>query len=118
MTGEATTIDRARAYYAAIDAGDYDDLASLLAPGFRHVRTDRTLDGREEFVSFMRDERPRTDTSHVVASVFVGDDDDGGISEVAVEGRLLASDEERLFGFVDVFQFTGKQLAELRTYTD
>ncbi len=115
MTGEATSTDRARAYYAAIDAGDHDELASLLAPDFRHVRPDRTLDGRDDFVSFMRDGRPQTDTSHVVDAVFV---DGEGAETVAVEGRLLDGDDESLFGFVDVFSFDGSRVAELRTYTD
>lgn len=115
MTGEVTPTDSARAYYAAIDAGDYEALASLLAPEFRQVRPDRTLDGSEEFVSFMRDERPQTDTSHVVDGVFVGD----GSDSVAVQGRLLDSGDERLFGFVDVFEFGDDgRIAGLRTYTD
>jgi ketosteroid isomerase-like protein len=115
MTGEATHTDRARAYYEAIDAGDYDRLASLLAPDFRHVRPDMTHEGRDAFVSFMRDDRPQTDTTHVVDAVLVSET---GAEHVAVEGRILDSDSEELFGFVDVFGFDGERVVELRTYTD
>lgn len=116
MTGEATPSDHARAYYAAIDADDYDALAELLAPEFRHVRPDMTHEGRDAFVSFMRDDRPQTETTHVVDAVLVDDDD---ATQVAVEGRLLDSDDEELFGFVDVFAFdTERRVVELRTYTD
>lgn len=107
----------ARRYYETIDAGDYDALTDLLAPGFCHRRPDRTLDGREAFVSFMREDRPMTDTTHVVDAVFVPDD--GSPQErVAVEGRLLDAAAKALFGFVDVFEFTTSgRLAELRTFT-
>lgn len=117
MTGEASPADSARAYYEAIDAGDYDALAGLLAPDFRHVRPDRTHEGRETFVSFMRDERPQTDTAHVVDAVFVAEG--GESANVAVEGRLFDADDEELFGFVDVFAFAAERnVVELRTYTD
>jgi len=56
----------ARAYYDALDAGEYDRLASLLAPEFVQRRPDRTFEGRDRFVAFMRDERPNTDTTHAV----------------------------------------------------
>ncbi|WP_435062069.1 nuclear transport factor 2 family protein [Halobaculum sp. EA56] len=119
MTSEAT----ARAYYRAIDDGDYDALADLLAPEFVHDRPDRTLSGRERFVRFMREGRPRTDTEHAVDAVYVasgeGADPDGDAARdgadpdgdalpgVAVRGRLIGDDGEELFGFVDVFAFAG-----------
>ena len=106
----------ARHYYETIDAGDFDALAALLAPEFRHIRPDRTLDGREAFVSFMRDDRPRTDTSHVVDAVFVTDGE-GRERSVAVEGRLLADGDGELFAFVDVFEFSDGAIARLRTFT-
>lgn len=102
----------ARAYYRAIDDGDYDALADLLAPEFVQRRPDRTLDGREQFVSFMREERPDPDTTHEVDAVFTRE---GG---VAVEGRLLRADGTEWFGFVDVFAVDGGVLAGLRTYSD
>jgi ketosteroid isomerase-like protein len=101
-----------RSYYRTIDDGRYDDLHDLLAPGFVHERPDRTLDGRETFVGFMRDERPRTETSHRIDAVYADED------EFAVRGRLLDSDEERLFGFVDVHTVEDGSIARIRTYTD
>ncbi|USZ67134.1 nuclear transport factor 2 family protein [Halorussus salilacus] len=125
---EATAL----AYYDAIDAGDYEGFADLLAPGVVHDRPDRTIEGRETLVEFMRDGRPNTGTSHEVREVFGdgavstdGDTDDesdraagpetGGA--VAVEGRLFDSDGSELFGFVDAFAFEDGKIAEIRTYT-
>ncbi|WP_232703002.1 nuclear transport factor 2 family protein [Halobacterium wangiae] len=99
----------AQAYYDAIDDGNYEALADVLAPGFEHIRPDRTLSGREAFVSFMRDDRPRTDTRHVVDAVYEGRDG------VAARGRLLDTGGE-LFAFVDVFEVGGDQITGLRTY--
>lgn len=104
-------MDAAREYYRAIDAHAYDELAALLAPGFTHYRPDRTIEGREAFVGFMRDERPMTDTSHEVGAVFESE------AGVAVRGRLLDADGEALFGFVDVFEFASKGIAAIHTYT-
>jgi len=110
----------ARAYYSAIDAADYDALADLLAPGFVHERPDRTLSGRDAFVRFMREERPRTRTEHEVDAVY--ELVDGSEAEVTVRGRLLADDGEELFGFVDVFRFANDDadaaIDHLTTYTD
>ncbi|MFC6943055.1 nuclear transport factor 2 family protein [Salinirubellus sp. GCM10025818] len=102
----------ARAYYRYIDGGEYDELAGLLAEGFQQVRPDRTIEGREAFVRFMREDRPMTDTSHHVEALYV---DDG---RVAVEGRLVRDDGGELFGFVDTFRFEGDRIAGIRTYTD
>jgi len=101
----------ARAYYAALDAGDYDRLAGLLAPSFVHRRPDRTLSGRDRFVGFMREERPATDTTHAVRAVYSGG------AGVAVRGELLAADGDRLFEFVDAFGFDDGRIASLDTYT-
>ena len=101
----------ARAYYEALDAGDYDRLASLLDPAFVQRRPDRTFEGRDRFVAFMRDERPMTDTTHAVDAVYPRG------PGVAVRGRLLDSDGEVLFAFVDVFAVESGRLATLETYT-
>lgn len=103
--------DLAREYYDAIDAGDYDRLAAILDPEFTHYRPDRTLDGRGEFVRFMRDERPMTDTDHDIAGVYSKGD------EVAVQGCLRDDVGEELFGFVDVFTVEDGALVVLETYT-
>lgn len=111
MTDAETTV---RAFYAALDDGAYDDLESLLVPEFVQRRPDRTFDGRDAFVSFMRDDRPMTDTSHELDTVFVADE----TAEVAVRGRLLAADGEELFPFVDVHELADDgRIARLDTFT-
>jgi len=104
-------VERARAYYRAIDEDDYDLLTALLAEGFVHDRPDQTIEGRERFVRFMREERPQTDTTHPVDRVYRDED------EVAVRGRLLGVDGERIVGFVDVFTFADGRVARIDTYT-
>jgi len=107
----AAPVDRARAYYRAIDDDDYDLLSALLAEGFVHDRPDRTIEGRERFVRFMREERPQTDTTHPVDTVFEAE------GAVAVRGRLLDADGERIVGFVDVFAFAAGRIDRIETYT-
>ncbi|PSQ05710.1 ketosteroid isomerase [Halobacteriales archaeon QS_6_71_20] len=113
-----------RAFYRAIDAGDDDALAALLAPTFVHDRPDRTIDGRTAFVRFMREERPRTDTEHAVDAVYVESDGADCAGEIAVRGRLLGDDGAELFGFVDAFEFATASegdddpIVRLTTYTD
>ncbi|WP_178918216.1 nuclear transport factor 2 family protein [Natronomonas gomsonensis] len=104
----------AREYYRSIDDDDYETLESLLAEGFVHGRPDRTLSGRERFVEFMREERPETDTEHVIDAVY----STGDGARVAAEGRLLRADGEVWFGFVDTFDIDGEAIADIRTYTD
>lgn len=120
-------VEQARAYYRALDGGDYERLAALLAEDFVHDRPDRTIEGRERFVRFMREERPQTDTSHPVDAVFEAEG--GGRPEgletsgqrpegtVAVRGRLLDADGERIVGFVDVFEFAADRVQRVETYT-
>jgi len=103
--------DQARAYYRALDEGDYELLSALLAEGFVHDRPDRTIEGRERFVRFMREERPQTDTTHPVDAVFAAE------GAVAVRGRLLDADGERIVGFVDVFEFAAGRIDRIETYT-
>ena len=116
-TGDAGTAGQAsdpaglaRAYYDALDAGDYDRLASLLSPDFVQRRPDRTFEGRDRFVAFMRDGRPNTDTTHAVERVYPAG------PGVAVRGRLLDADGEALFAFVDVFDVAEGRLTALETY--
>ena len=105
--------EAARAYYEHIDAADYEALHALLAPMFVHDRPDMTLEGREEFVSFMRKDRPDTDTSHAVDAVYTTAEGDG----VVVEGRLLRGDGSEWFSFCDAFDRDGGKFTRLRTYT-
>lgn len=104
--------ETARIYYRSIDDGEYDRLEEILAPGFVQERPDRTLSGPGEFVRFMREERPMTDTTHAVDALYEDDE----TQEVAARGRLRR-DNEDLFGFVDVFAFEGAGIARLQTYT-
>ncbi|GAB7094006.1 hypothetical protein JCM30237_11580 [Halolamina litorea] len=104
-------------YYEAIDARDDEALRAVLAPEFRHDRPDRTIEGRERFVAFMADERPRTDTTHRLEGVFLPTAADAGAAEVAVHGRLLGDDGEELFGFVDLFTVVDGKILELETFT-
>ena len=106
--------DAAREYYRAIDEGDYAALSDLIADGFVHGRPDRTIEGREEFVAFMRSGRPETDTEHVLEAIYEATAGD----RVAAEGRLVAPDGTEWFGFVDVFVVDDDGIARLRTYTD
>jgi ketosteroid isomerase-like protein len=108
--------ERARTYYRALDGHDYELLASLLAPEFVHERPDMTLDGRERFVEFMRDERPVTETRHEIRTTFTPDG--AGSTRVAAEGRLLDAEDVCLTGFVDVFTLDGGQISRIETYVD
>ncbi|GCF13636.1 hypothetical protein Harman_15710 [Haloarcula mannanilytica] len=119
-------LQRARAYYDAIDGDDYDQLTSLLAPSFVHDRPDRTIEGRERFVRFMREERPQTDTTHPLDGLYhspesgreePADGDEPETDEIVVRGRLLDADGERIVGFVDVFTFVGDDIERIETYT-
>ena len=115
---------RARAYYDAIDGDDYDQLASLLAPSFVHDRPDRTIEGRERFVRFMREERPQTDTTHSLSGVYrrqadstaepTGSED--GVAAVVARGRLLDAEGEYIFSFVDVFTFAEDDIERIETF--
>jgi len=125
VTGDGTEpaepVERARAYYRALDEDNYGLLESVLAPEFVHERPDVTLSGRDRFVEFMREERPVTDTSHAVDGVYRRVDDGTDAepdAEVAVRGRLLGPDGEQLSGFVDVFSFEGAGICRIETYVD
>lgn len=102
--------DLVREYYRAIDEHDYEALSGVLAADFSHDRSDRTIEGREAFVQFMRDERPETDTTHEVAELFRNEDG------IAVRGRLDRADGSVWFEFVDVFGVRDGALESLKTY--
>ena len=113
MTDDRSPQAAARAYYRALDEGDYDLLADLLAPEFAHERPDQTLAGRDRFVQFMREERPTTDTSHPIDAVYAQQEG----SEVVVRGRLLDADSTVITRFVDVFLFDGSTITGIETFT-
>ena len=114
--GETTV----RRYYEAIDAGDYERFADLLAPAVVHDRPDRTIEGRETLVGFMRDDRPEKDTKHEVLVVCRGRvaEENRGASRFVAEGRLLDADGDELFRFADAFALEDGKIAEIRTYTN
>lgn len=99
-----------REYYGAIDAEAYTVLASILSRDFVQIRPDRTFEGRDEFMEFMREERPITDSLHEITAIYPGEE------AIAVEGALTRGDDV-LFGFVDVFHIRDEQITLLRTYT-
>jgi ketosteroid isomerase-like protein len=103
-----------RAYYRALDGGEYDLLAALLRPEFVHDRPDMTLEGRDRFVTFMRDERPLTDTSHPLDAIYARTDS----TELATRGRLVAPDGRKLTTFVDIFFFEGHDIARIETFVN
>jgi len=100
-------------YYESLDTHTYDQLETLLHPEFVHERPDMTLSGRDEFIRFMRDDRPNTDTSHPIDTLYPADNS----SEIAVRGRLLSADEALITEFVDIFSFGGEQIERIRTFT-
>jgi hypothetical protein len=106
----------ARTYYEAIDDWDEGALRDILATDFTQHRADQTFDSRAAFVRFMREDRPRTDTRHVIDRVY-----DGPNGDVAVAGRLVATDGEDagdvLFAFLDVFAVGDGRLESLRTFS-
>lgn len=104
--------DLVRSYYQAIDTDDYDALADVLGPDFTHDRPDRSIEGRETFVEFMREQRPETETTHTIETMFRNE------HGIAVQGILSHDSGEVWFEFVDVFSTDDNVLTALKTYTD
>ncbi|KAB1198022.1 MULTISPECIES: nuclear transport factor 2 family protein [Haloferax] len=102
----------ARQYYTAIDEHGYESLRDILDPDFVQRRGDMTLDGREAFVSFMRDDRPQKDTIHVIDRYIQSKSDD----EIVVRGHLEDSTGNELFVFLDRFRTRDGQISELKTF--
>jgi ketosteroid isomerase-like protein len=107
-----TRAETARTYYRSLDSHDYDTLATILADSFRHERPDRTIDGPDRFVAFMRDERPQTETSHPIDGIW------HEAEQVVVQGCLRDADGDVITGFVDIFAFDEAAISRIRTYTD
>ncbi|MFO7925749.1 MAG: nuclear transport factor 2 family protein [Halobacteriota archaeon] len=101
-------------YYRTIDEDEYGSLTELLSAGFVHQRPDRTIEGRDEFVTFMQRGRPERETTHDVGSVYV----ESGGGKIAAEGRLLDDAEQEWFRFVDTFELAGSRIETVQTYTD
>ncbi|RQG92798.1 nuclear transport factor 2 family protein [Natrarchaeobius halalkaliphilus] len=105
---EPTTL--VRQYYDALDDHEYEALEEVLSTGFVQHRPDRTFEGRETFVRFMRDERPNPNTEHELDAIV----DDG--DQVAVRGRLIESGTT-LFAFADFFDLSDGRIVRLETYS-
>lgn len=103
-----------REYYRSIDEKEYAALRELLIDEFTHRRPDMTIDGRDAFVAFMRDDRPDRATEHSLEAVY--EERNGG--RIAAEGTLLRSDGTAWFGFVDSFVVDEGRIRSVRTYTD
>ncbi|MFB6189582.1 MAG: nuclear transport factor 2 family protein [Halapricum sp.] len=101
----------ARAYYRALDDHDYETLRSVVTDSFVHERPDMTIEGRDAFVQFMREERPQTETSHPIDAIYET------TGALAVEGRLLSAEGNRITAFVDIMSFEGERIDRITTYT-
>jgi hypothetical protein len=100
-----------RAYYRRLDDGEYAALESLLHPEFTQQRPDRTFENRASFLTFMRSERPMTDTRHDITTIRAAEE------RRAASGTLRESDGTELFGFIDVFGFgPDGRITQLITY--
>lgn len=99
-----------RRYYDALDEHDYDALETVLDPDFVQHRPDRTFEGRDAFVRFMRDERPSPATSHELESTVTEAD------RIAVRGRVI-EDGTTLFEFADFFEVENGRINRLETYS-
>mgnify|MGYP005851506529 CR=1 FL=1 len=98
-------------YYRCLDAHEYETLQSVLHPEFVQRRPDRSFESRQAFVEFMQTGRPDTDTTHEVDAVFESNTD------IAVYGRLFDSEGEKLFEFIDVFQFDDGHILAVDTFS-
>ncbi len=103
-----------REYYRSIDEDEYATLTDILTGEFVHRRPDTTIEGREEFVAFMRSGRPERETQHALDAIYEEDASD----RIAAEGRLIRSDGSEWFGFVDTFEIGERGVRSIRTYTD
>lgn len=105
-------VERVRDYYRALDEGEYDRLADVLAADVVQERPDMTLDGREQFVAFMREERPVRDTTHPIEAIYRQADGEA----IAAQGRLVGPEDGLITRFVDVFTFEGDSIQRIETY--
>lgn len=134
-----------RAYYATLDGERYDDLQTLLAPGFTQERPDRTFDDRDAFLEFMRSNRPHDDTTHQLHGVFERPGDatttherhveagtavhrittdtntdttsDDERETILVRGTLYDENDTVLVRFIDVFEVLADRITAVVTYT-
>jgi len=118
VTSSVSMEDTVHEYYDTIDEKRYDDLSDILDPEVVHYRPSGTLEGREEFVEFMRDERPMEETTHKVDGFYGTGPKVADGTEVVAFGRVVSDeDDETLFDFLDLFVFEDNAIKKIRTYT-
>ena len=98
-------------YYRCLDAHEYETLNSVLHPEFVQHRPDRSFESRKAFVEFMATGRPNTETTHQIEAVLES------AASLAAHGRLLDSEGEQLFEFIDVFRFDDGQILAVDTFS-
>lgn len=86
-------------YYRCLDEDDYGTLRSILNPEFVQHRPDRSFHGRDAFVEFMQNGRPKAETTHRVDSLLES------TASLAAYGQLFEADGSKLLDFIDVFRF-------------
>lgn len=105
-------------YYDTIDEKRFDEIGDVLDSEVVHYRPGGTLEGREEFVEFMREERPTKETTHKVDGFYGTGPKVADGREVVAVGRVVSDEnDETLFDFLDLFVFEGDKINEIRTYT-
>jgi len=110
--------ETAHEYYEAIDGKRFDELGDMLDSEVVHYRPGGTLEGRQEFVEFMRDERPTKKTTHKVDGFYGTGPKVADGREAVATGRVVSDEDgETLFDFLDIFVFEGDKIKEIRTYT-
>lgn len=110
--------EKVHEYYDAIDEKRFDELGDILDPEVVHYRPSGTLEGREEFVEFMRNERPTEETTHKVDGFYGTGPKAADGREAVATGRVVSDeDDETLFDFLDLFVFEGGKIKKIRTYT-
>lgn len=104
-----------REYYDLVDAGDYEALVGLFAEDVRYERPGQdTITGRDQLLTFYREERPLENGAHEVHDVVATDD------RATVRGRFTGEldGETVAFGFADFHEFADGQIVRRYTFTD
>jgi ketosteroid isomerase-like protein len=104
-----------RRYYELVDAERYDDLVALFAEDVSYERPGQDpIEGRAALRTFYEEGRPLTDGSHEVHDVVVDGD------TIAVRGTFSGRQGgERIgFGFADIHEFDGGEIAQRHSFTD
>ena len=116
---DTSNLDVIQAYYRNLDAKEFETLESLLADEFTQHRPDRTFKNPDQFLEFMRDERPHTDTTHNISNYFSPIIPHSADNTIAVRGTLCSENGERMLEFIDVVSFNSDmKIDRIETYTN